>query len=256
MEQILWIDDGSIKDVDIFLFQHLQKEGFRVSRVRSEEAVEVLLPDENGEEVFSLVFLPVDKETYEGIELIEELRAKGVKAPIFAYTCRSYRGIADIAARALNAGADDCQSCPFNKDEWTERIRALIRRGELHERIINFGRMKVFIESKAVTVDGKCLYFTEKEAGIIFVLANRLGRCYSKESILDRLYYGPDAPESKIIDVFICKIREKIANALGIQNNIDTMIRTVWGKGYEMLSPDQWAERTAEQEAEQVERVA
>jgi two-component system cell cycle response regulator CtrA len=57
----------------------------------------------------------------------------------------------------------------------------------------------------------------------------------TKENFLNHLYGGMDEPEAKIIDVFICKLRKKLASSCGGANYIET----VWGRGYKMIDPDE-----------------
>jgi two-component system cell cycle response regulator CtrA len=61
----------------------------------------------------------------------------------------------------------------------------------------------------------------------------RKGTTLTKEMFLNHLYGGMDEPELKIIDVFICKLRKKLAEATGG----DTYIETVWGRGYVLRDP-------------------
>ena len=63
----------------------------------------------------------------------------------------------------------------------------------------------------------------------------RLGHTTTKEMFLNQLYGGMDEPEHRIIDVFICKLRKKLANASGGENYIET----VWGRGYMLREPDE-----------------
>ena len=65
------------------------------------------------------------------------------------------------------------------------------------------------------------------------LLSLRKGTSVTKEMFLTKLYGGMDEPEIKIIDVFICKLRKKLANASGGKNYIET----VWGRGYVLRQP-------------------
>jgi two-component system, cell cycle response regulator CtrA len=76
---------------------------------------------------------------------------------------------------------------------------------------------------------------TGKEYGMLELLAMRRGHTITKEMFLNQLYGGMDEPEQKIIDVFICKLRKKLAEASGGKNYIET----VWGRGYALREPDQ-----------------
>jgi two-component system cell cycle response regulator CtrA len=66
------------------------------------------------------------------------------------------------------------------------------------------------------------------------LLSLRRGRTLTKEMFLDHLYGGMDEPEQKIVDVFICKLRKKIARVTG---EADIPIQTVWGQGYTLREP-------------------
>ena len=65
------------------------------------------------------------------------------------------------------------------------------------------------------------------------LLSLRRGVTQTKEMLLTHLYGGPDEPANKIIDVFICKLRKKLANASGGKNYIET----IWGRGYVVRDP-------------------
>ncbi|MEQ9447477.1 MAG: response regulator transcription factor, partial [Rhodospirillaceae bacterium] len=81
---------------------------------------------------------------------------------------------------------------------------------------------------KSVAVAGTPVHLTGKEYGILELLALRKGTTLTKEMFLNHLYGGMDEPELKIIDVFVCKLRKKLATASGGNN----FIETVWGRGY------------------------
>ena len=81
-------------------------------------------------------------------------------------------------------------------------------------------------------------YLTTKEYQILALLALRIGSTLTKETFLNHLYGGlDDEPEAKIIDVFICKLRKKLANASGGQDYIET----IWGRGYALREPTKQA---------------
>jgi len=83
------------------------------------------------------------------------------------------------------------------------------------------------------------VHLTGKEYQILEILALRKGTTLSKEMLLNHLYGGMDEPELKIIDVFICKLRKKLANASGGRDYIET----VWGRGYILREPAEADER-------------
>ena len=85
-----------------------------------------------------------------------------------------------------------------------------------------------------MTADERPLHLTAKEYGILELLSLRKGMTLTKEMFLNHLYGGMDEPELKIIDVFICKLRKKLAQATGG----DHYIETVWGRGYVLRDPE------------------
>jgi two-component system cell cycle response regulator CtrA len=92
----------------------------------------------------------------------------------------------------------------------------------------------VNLDAKTVEVDGARVHLTGKEYAMLELLSLRKGTTLTKEMFLNHLYGGMDEPELKIIDVFICKLRKKLAQACGGANYIET----VWGRGYVLRDVD------------------
>jgi two-component system, cell cycle response regulator CtrA len=114
------------------------------------------------------------------------------------------------------------------------RIHAIIRRSKGHSQsVIKTGRVAVNLDAKTVDVEGKSVHLTGKEYQMLELLSLRKGTTLTKEMFLNHLYGGMDEPELKIIDVFICKLRKKLAEATGGANYIET----VWGRGYVLRDP-------------------
>ena len=125
-------------------------------------------------------------------------------------------------------------SKPFHKDELIARIHALVRRSRGHaESVIAIGDLIVNLEARNVELHGRKLHLTGKEYQMLALLALRKGSTLSKEMFLNHLYGDMDEPEAKIIDVFMCKLRKKLANASEGRDYIET----VWGRGYALREP-------------------
>ena len=112
-------------------------------------------------------------------------------------------------------------------------LSQLPRSASRPESIIETGRLVIDLDTHVALVEDRPVALTEKEYGIIELLSLRKGTILTKEMFLDHLYGGTDEPELKIIDVFVCKLRKKIAEATGGHHYIET----VWGRGYVLRDP-------------------
>jgi two-component system, cell cycle response regulator CtrA len=166
-----------------------------------------------------------------GFEVLRSLRVSKVKTPILILS--GLPGIED-KVRGLGFGADDYMTKPFHKDELVARIHAIVRRSKGHaQSVIQTGDLVVSLDTKTVEVNGARVHVTRKEYQMLELLSLRKGTTLTKEMFLNHLYGGMDEPELKIIDVFICKLRKKLANASNGKNYIET----VWGRGYVLCEP-------------------
>src|SRR3984885_15400300 len=109
----------------------------------------------------------------------------------------------------------------------------------LAQSVIQTGDLVVNLDTKTVEVGGQRVHLTGKEYQMLELLSLRKGTTLTKEMFLNHLYGGMDEPELKIIDVFICKLRKKLANASEGRN----FIETVWGRGYVLREPHDIDER-------------
>ena len=194
---------------------------------------------------YDLIILDLMLPDMDGYEVLRRLRAARIRTPIMILSGLTQL---DHKLKALGIGADDFITKPFDRRELIARMHAIVRRSKGHsESAIRTGRMTVNFDSRTVEVDGKRVNITGKEYGILELLALRKGTTLTKEMFLNHLYGGRDEPELKIIDVFICKLRKKLAQALGG----DSYIQTVWGRGYVLRDPAPGAEAPAEPIADQ-----
>jgi two-component system, cell cycle response regulator CtrA len=185
---------------------------------------------------YDVILLDLNLPDISGYEVLRSLRSAKVVTPVLILS-----GLASIEdkIRGLGLGADDYLSKPFHKDELIARIHALVRRSKGHaQSVITVGDLIVNLEARNVELRGQKLHLTAKEYQILALLALRIGSTLTKETFLNHLYGGlDDEPDAKIIDVFICKLRKKLANASGGQDYIET----VWGRGYALREPTKQA---------------
>lgn len=168
----------------------------------------------------------------DGVEVIRRLRSSNIATPVVVLSGLSE---CEDKVKCLDIGADDYVTKPFDGKELVSRIQAVIRRSKGHaDSIIKIGRMTVNLQNRRVDIDGNQLHLTGKEYSILELLCLRKGATLTKDMFLNHLYGGIDEPELKIIDVFICKLRKKLTDALGGE----CYIETIWGRGYTIKDID------------------
>ena len=180
---------------------------------------------------YDIILLDLNLLDMSGFEVLRSLRISKVKTPILILS--GLAGIED-KVRGLGFGADDYMTKPFHKDELVARILAIVRRSKGHiQSLIQTGDLEVNLDSKTVAVKSVRVHLTSKEYQMLELLSLRKGMTLTKEMFLNNLYSGMNEPEIKIIDVFICKLRKKLANASYGKDYIET----VWGRGYRLREP-------------------
>jgi two-component system cell cycle response regulator CtrA len=188
---------------------------------------------------YDIILLDLNLPDMSGFEVLRSLRTARVKTPTLILS--GLAGIED-KIKGFGYGADGYLTKPFHKDELVARIHAIVRRSKGHaQSLIETGDLVINLDSKSVEVSGTRVHLTGKEYQVLELLALRKGTTLSKEMFLNNLYGGIDEPELKIIDVFMCKLRKKLANASGGKDYIET----VWGRGYILRDPADEAQAIA-----------
>ncbi len=174
---------------------------------------------------YDLVLLDLALPGLDGTEVVRRMRAARIETPAVVMSAQAK---ADTKVRAFGAGADDFICKPFDPAELQARLRAIMRRSKGYSQpTLQLGSLQLNLDSREALVAGQPVHLTGKEYAILELLVLRKGMVLTKEAFLNHLYGGMDEPEMKIIDVFICKLRKKLADA-GAPN----LIGTVWGRGY------------------------
>jgi two-component system, cell cycle response regulator CtrA len=180
---------------------------------------------------YDLILLDLNLPDMSGHEVLRQLRLARIETPILILS-----GVDDTDSKlkGFGFGADDYLTKPFHREELVARIHAIIRRSKGHSQsVISTGTVNVNLDAKTVDVGGKSVHLTGKEYQMLELLSLRKGTTLTKEMFLNHLYGGMDEPELKIIDVFICKLRKKLAEA----TQGASYIETVWGRGYVLRDP-------------------
>jgi len=180
---------------------------------------------------FDVILLDLQLPDMSGLDVLRHLRGAKIQTPVIMLSGTS---AVDAKLRTFTGGADDYITKPFHNDELIARIHAVVRRSKGHSHsLIKTGDITVDLDAKTVEVKGQRVHVTGKEYDILELLSLRKGVTLTKEVFLNHLYNGLDEPESKIIDVFVCKLRKKLAVATNGREHIET----VWGRGYVLREP-------------------
>lgn len=160
-----------------------------------------------------------------GTELIEKLRGDGKEFPILILTARDHW---EDKVQSLNAGADDYVVKPFNLDELSARINALLRRSAGQARaIIVRGPVALDTLAKQVKVDDRVVELTAYEYRVLEMLMMRPGQVITKAELTDQLYDQDFERDSNVLEVLITRLRKKLDPDRSLN-----LIETLRGRGY------------------------
>ncbi len=187
---------------------------------------------------YDIVVLDLVLPDMDGYEVIRRMRAARKETPVLILS-----GLSQPQARVkgFSLGADDFITKPFDRAELVARVQAIVRRSKgFSESTLRLGSLQLNLGLREVHVGSQTVHLTGKEYAILELLVMRKGMVLTKEAFLNHLYGGMDEPEMKIIDVFICKLRKKLALA-----GAGDVINTVWGRGYTVREPEVRADNVA-----------
>ena len=181
---------------------------------------------------YDVILFDLSVPNINGYEVLRRLRRECARTPVLILS--GLTGL-DDKIKDLGFGDDDHLTNPRDHRELIARIKAVARRSKGHcESTIRTGKLVVNLETQVVSVDDQPVHLTGKEYGILELLSMHKGTTMTKEMFLNHLYGGTDEPELKIIDVFVCKLRKKLAQATGGNHYIET----VWGRGHMLRDPE------------------
>jgi DNA-binding response OmpR family regulator len=210
-------DDDIVADA---ITRGLTAANYAVHRVASAESAQAALADEE----FALAVIDVGLPGTDGLSLVRRLRSSGKTLPTLILTARCT--LAD-KVKALDLGADDFMSKPFEAAELAARCRALMRRssGALNG-IIKLNRLSVDLTGKRLCIDDTEVDLTAREWLVLECLVRRMGLIVSK----DRLQQAVANPDQDItanaVEVQISRLRAKLGDAASI--------RSLRGLGYRL----------------------
>ena len=195
----------------------LKQQDFAVEWLRDgESAVRSLL-----HEHYDAVVLDLGLPKKHGLDVLREIRAKGIKLPVLILTAQD---AVEDRITGLDAGADDYLVKPFDLDELYARIRALLRRasGRAEPKIIH-GEIEIDPAAHQVMLAGNIVELSRREYAVLLELLQNRGRVLSRTRLEEGLYEWSEPIESNAVEVHVHHLRKK----LGVE-----LIRTIRGVGY------------------------
>jgi DNA-binding response OmpR family regulator len=162
----------------------------------------------------------------EGVQVLKELRAQGVKTPILILTARD---TINDRVEGLDAGADDYLIKPFSTDELLARIRALSRRQTelLQSEKLQTASLVLYPLQSEASCGGEVIRLTLKETQLLELLMRNKGRVITREQMLDRVWGLDSEVEMNNVEIYIYYLRKKLEPfSSGVR------IETVRGIGY------------------------
>ena len=174
---------------------------------------------------FSLVILDLGLPGKDGISVLQEVRSRRIHTPVLVTTARDT--VSD-RVKGLDAGADDYLIKPFDLDELSARIRALLRRSAgRSEPTIERGKLLIKPETREVFYNGEPVLLSSKEYALLSYMMQNAGTVLSRERLEQHIWNYDYSGGSNVIDVYIRYLRKKIDEGHDIK-----LIRTVRGAGY------------------------
>ncbi len=218
--RLLVVEDD--KKIASFLEKGLREAGFSVDVCHDGlDGLSLALTEPYEAAVIDIMLPGLD-----GLDLIEKIRTRGVTIPVLILSARQS---VDDRIEGLQRGGDDYMVKPFSFNELLARIQALLRRGRavIHSGIISVGELQLDPLKREVRRQGKKIELPTKEYALLDLMMRNPGRVLSKTSILEQIYEYNFDPQTNVIDVLVCRLRNRIDKEYD-----NKLIHTVRGMGY------------------------
>jgi two-component system response regulator QseB len=195
----------------------LRQDGFAVDWVTDGEQAQTAL----SVEAYEIVLLDLGLPKKDGLRVLKSLRSGGNRIPVMILTARD--ALSD-RVNGLDAGADDYLIKPFDLEELSARIRALLRRQSGRaDPLLRAGTVTINPASHEVMLNGEQVHLSNREFALLRALMDRPGSVLSRAQLEEKLYGWNDSVESNSIEVHIHALRKKLGSEL---------IKNVRGVGY------------------------
>jgi DNA-binding response OmpR family regulator len=217
---VLVIEDDS--DIAALVTKNLDAAGFACQAAGDGEKGLALL-----HQTPSLVILDISLPGIDGHEVVRRIRRQSA-VPILMLTARTSDSDKVLG---FELGADDYVTKPFSVQELVARVRAILRRSSLTggETILERGSLRIDPARREVHLAGKLVETTSLEFDLLWFLASRPGRVFSREALMSQVWGHDRLVDTRSIDSIVSRLRKKL------EPEPNRYIQTVWGAGYRFV---------------------
>jgi two-component system, OmpR family, response regulator len=223
--RILVVEDD--KKIASFIIKGFKQNGFAVDyAVDGEEGLHLALTESYDAAVIDIMLPKLD-----GLSIIETLRHNKINTPVIILSAK--RSV-DDRVRGLQTGGDDYLTKPFAFSELLARVHALLRRASniVEPTTITVGDISIDLLTRKVLRSGKSIELQPREFSLLEYFMRNAGRIISKTMIIDHLWGYNFEPQTNVVDVLVCRLRNKVDKYFE-----NTMIHTIRGAGYVIKVP-------------------
>jgi two-component system OmpR family response regulator len=218
--RILIIEDD--RKIASFLEKGFRENGYAVDRAADGEEGLALARQDFYDAIIADLMLP----KLDGLDMISRLRAEKVNTPVLILSARR---TVDDRIKGLQAGGDDYMVKPFSFSELLVRVQTLLRRTSLtpEPMLLRVEGLTLDIARRNAEREGQTIELQPKEFALLEYLMRNAGRVVTKTSILEHVYDYSFDPQTNVVDVLVCRLRNHIDNDFD-----EKLIHTVRGAGY------------------------
>lgn len=218
--RVLLVEDES--SISGFLKEGLEEEGFAVDVAdNGRKGLELALDLINEYDILLLDWMLPG---LSGIEICRSVRKINQRVPIIFLTAKD---TVDDTIFGLETGANDYLKKTFAFEELLARIRVLMRKNTGEQSLFTFRDIAMDIDAHQVTKNGKQVFLTQKEFGLLELLLRNKGKVCRRSRIMEKIWDIHFDKDTAVIDVFINGIRKKLDT-----ENTESIIQTIRGVGY------------------------